>query len=99
MTNEEFDDLMSFLEEQGAVYKAKDLNGEFIYKFNLDILREVLPELYDMIVEEFDQELLDLYQAGLVDVTYDEQLRATFSISEKGKAYIDAGFLFEDDVE
>ena len=78
-------------------------DGEPVYKFDMDVLEEVMPELHAVIQEDMDQVLVDLYQKGLIDVSYDEDLNALMSISEEGKAaLIEAGFDmsdFEEDAE
>jgi len=43
--------------------------------------------------QDMDQVLVDLYQQGLIEVSYDENLNALMSISEQGKvALLEAGF-------
>jgi hypothetical protein len=82
--NEE--DIIEFLESKGAlILDGVASNGEAVFKFNLDILKEVLPPLYNDIMAELDEDLLTLYKEGLVDVEYDEELNARFKISEKGE--------------
>jgi len=51
----------------------------------MDMLKEVLPDLYDTIMEDLDNTMLELYEKGLAEVEYDEQLNAHFKISEEGK--------------
>jgi hypothetical protein len=100
MTEEEFDEYMSWLIDIGAA-KIHDYaeNGQPMYKFDLDLLQTVAPEMYSVFLQELDEELMDLYQAGLVDIEYDENLTARFSISEKGKIFAETGIMPEDDVE
>lgn len=99
MTEEEMGELMAQLEDQGAVYQEVESSGEIVYRFNMDVLKDVFPAMYEMIMEQLDEELLHLYQLGLVDVDYDEQLHAKFSLSKKGKIFIKTGIMPEDDVE
>lgn len=80
--------IFKMLEDAGAIY-LYGMEGENItYKVNLNIMKEVMPDLYKMITEEVDQELMDLYINGLVDIDYDENLNATFRVTEKGEEYI-----------
>lgn len=97
-------DIFEYLLAEGAASLdgiAED--GEPVYKFDMDVLEEVMPELHAVIQEDMDQVLVDLYQKGLIDVSYDEDLNALMSISEEGKAaLIEAGFDmsdFEEDTE
>jgi hypothetical protein len=81
----EEDDIIEFLQSQGAlILEGVAENGEPVFKFNLEILKEVMPPLYDDIMADIDADLMTLYQEGLVDVEYDENLNAKFKISKKG---------------
>jgi hypothetical protein len=40
-------------------------------------------------MEEVDETILSLYEKGLVDVEYDENLVARFSLTEKGEQVTD----------
>lgn len=99
MTEEDFNELMKYLEEVGAVVRMSESEDSDnpLYKFNLDILREHVPDMYDLLMEELDNELLELYKKGLVDIEYDENLNAQFSISEKGKIFAETGIMPEDE--
>jgi hypothetical protein len=44
-----------------------------------------MPELYKEIMEDIDSTMLDLFEKGLVDIEYDENLQAMFKVSEKAK--------------
>jgi len=85
---------MEYLISEGAaILDGIDENGEPIYKFDMDVLEEVMPELHAVMQEDMDQVLVDLYQQGLIEVSYDENLNALMSISEQGKvALLEAGF-------
>ena len=86
------DSFFQYLLEKGAMepYGVNE-DGEPLYKFNLDVLEEVLPEAAEVIKEEIDQDLVKLYEMGLIDISYNENLEATFSVSEKGKRYVQTG--------
>jgi hypothetical protein len=78
-------DMIGWLEEQGALsWVGLGEDGEPLFKFNLDVLKTVFPELHDEITEEIDRDLMVLYEQGLVEVEYDEDLNARFRVSEKG---------------
>jgi len=83
-----------YLLEQGAMepYGVNE-NGEPLYRFNIEVLDKIFPEVAESIREEIDRDLTSLYEMGLVDISYNEKLEATFSISEKGKRYVETGEL------
>jgi len=85
---------MEYLISEGAaILDGIDEDGEPVYKFDMDVLEEVMPELHAVMQEDMDQVLVDLYQKGLIEVSYDENLNALMSISEQGKvALLEAGF-------
>jgi hypothetical protein len=96
----EEEEMMQELIEAGAmIVHGVDEFGEIIYKFNMEILSVFAPPLYEKIMEELDEDLMDLYKMGLVDIDYNENLEASFSISDKGKTYLTSGFIPEDEVE
>ena len=41
--------------------------------------------------EELEEALIHLYELGLVDVQYDENLEATFTLTETGKKVVEEG--------
>lgn len=98
MDEEEVSKMINYLMEKGAVeiYGMTDF-GEITYKFNLKVVEEVLPELYNMIMSEVDNDLLELYELGYVDISYDEELNASFSVNEEGRKYLrESGMTWED---
>lgn len=100
MDEEEKRETMAYLESVNAVYPyGMDEEGEVIYRFNMDILQVAMPELYDAIMEDLDRDLMKLYEMGVVEIEYDENLNAKFRISQKGYHYITTGELLEDDTD
>lgn len=93
-SDEEHQEVMEYLIAEGAAFlDGIDEDGEAIYGFNMDILEEVSPELYQVLIDDMDQELIKLYEKGLIEVSYDEELNAHMTISEEGKkALMEAGF-------
>lgn len=72
----------------GAIeFVGIDSSGEAIYQIN-DIAKEIAPELWQSHKEFIDKNLLDLFEKGLLEVEYDENLEATFNISEEGMKII-----------
>ena len=96
--DEEHQAIMEYLIAEGAaILEGMDENGEPVYKFDMEVLEEVMPELHAAMQQDMDQVLVDLYQKGLIEVSYDENLNALMSISEQGKvALAEAGFDLDD---
>lgn len=92
--NEEHVELMEYLISEGAaIIDGIDEDGEPIYKFDMNALEEVMPELHQSMIDDMDKILLDLFQKGLIDISYDEDLNAAMTISEEAKAALEeAGF-------
>ena len=80
------DEFFQYLLENGAMEP-----GEPLYRFNINVLEKVLPEAAEVLKEEIDNDLMHLYEMGLIEISYNENLEATFSISEKGKKYVETG--------
>jgi hypothetical protein len=98
-SNEEHKEIMEYLISEGAaILDGLDEDGEPVYMFDMEILEEVMPELHAVMQEDMDQVLVDLYQKGLIEVSYDENLNAIMAISEEGKkSLIEAGFNLNDE--
>ncbi len=97
-SNEEHKEIMEYLLSEGAaILEGIDEDGEPVYMFDMEILEEVMPELHAVMQEDMDQVLVDLYQKGLIDVSYDEDLNAMMTISKEGKdALLKMGFDLND---
>jgi hypothetical protein len=81
--------VLGYLMNIGAAeWDGIDEDGERVFKFNMQILKDVLPDLYDTIMEDMDNTMMELYQKGLAELEYDEELNAHFKISEEGKAVL-----------
>lgn len=98
---EETEEIIEYLVSQGAAeWDGMDEFGERMYKFNLDVLKGLMPELYDEIMADVDNTMLELFEKGLVDIEYNENLEALFKISDKAKEILeDLGidYLINDD--
>jgi len=80
------EEIIGWLEEHGAVvWDGMTEDGEAIFKFNLDVLKEVYPPLYEEIMNDLDEDLMKLYKKGLLEIDYDEELNVKFKPTEKGK--------------
>ena len=88
MNNEDYyNEKINYYIEIGAIRIAGiDPNGEYIFELDEDITKALAPELWESHMEYVDESLLELYEDGLIDVEYDENLEATFILSPEGKA-------------
>jgi hypothetical protein len=93
-SDENHREIMQYLLEEGAArFEGFDDDGEPVYSFDMELLEEVMPELHQVMQDDMDSILVDLFQKGLIEVEYDEDLNARMNISEEGKvALLEAGF-------
>jgi hypothetical protein len=85
MNEEDNDARLAYYIEIGAVsLEGIDENGELIYSISEDA-ETLAPELWQSHIEYVDRSLIELYEQGLVEVEYDENLEATFHISPEGQ--------------
>jgi hypothetical protein len=88
MHDDEYDDgdsRLSYYLEIGAVsLEGMDENGEMIFSIS-ETAKEIAPELWQSHIEYVDKSLMELYEAGLVEVEYDENLEATLHLSPEGQ--------------
>ena len=100
-SDEETELFIQHLVDNGAAeWDGVDKFGERMYKFNMPILQKVMPELYNEIMIDLDEAMLELYKQDLVEIEYNEDLEATFSISEKARVMLyelGMGYLFDSD--
>jgi hypothetical protein len=94
---DEIDDLIDDLVSLGALIKSGvDEYGDPVYNINSERMKEVYPSFYDLFMEEVDEVMISLIEKGLVDVEYDEQLNAYFSITPEGKKVLEESGFFPD---
>lgn len=87
--HDEIDEYISELVENGFfVWVGMEPDGDMTLKFG-ENAAEIDPELYAALMKQYEAEaeeaLMGLLQKGLVDVEYDENLVATFKLTEKGQ--------------
>ena len=87
--DEEISRVIDELVAAGALEIDGMYHDELTYRVNLNVMEEVFPEFFKIHMEEVDQTILSLYEKGLVDVEYDENLVARFSLTEKGEKVTD----------
>ena len=78
------DDKLAMYIEMGAVeLSGMDEYGEFIFQIT-EKAKDIAPELWEAHQEHVDRSLVQLYEAGLINVTYNDNLEATIEMSEEG---------------
>ena len=91
-------DRLSYYLEIGAVsLEGMDENGEMIYSISEDA-ETLAPELWQSHTEYVDRSLMELYEQGLVEVEYDEDLQAILHISPEGQKIAREKGLIEMDI-
>jgi hypothetical protein len=87
-SDEEYvDEKLNYYIEIGVVEVAGiDENGEFIYKIN-DSAEELAPELWQAHHQHVDDSLIKLFEEGMVEVSYDENLEASIRLTEEGEIF------------
>ncbi len=69
----------------GAIREAGfDENGEILFEIDEIRTKELAPELWESHMQYVDNSLIELYKDGLLDVEYDENLEATFHLTQEG---------------
>jgi hypothetical protein len=78
------DEIMQHYLEIGAIeISGVDSNGEMLFSIT-EKAKEVAPELWESHQEHVDKTLIDLYEKGLIEVEYNENLEAEIKLSEAG---------------
>ena len=82
---EDWENKLEHYIEIGAVEMAgMDESGEFIFAITA-IAKELAPELWEAHQQHVDRSLIELYNRGLINVEYDENLEAIISMTDEGK--------------
>jgi hypothetical protein len=100
-SREEEDALFAYLMDVGAIsIDGMSRDGELLFRIDRDLMREYCPELLEVFNEDLEESLMDLFDKGLVDVQYNENLEAIFSVSNEAIDEIEKyGFYHMDDPE
>ena len=84
------DEMLAYYLEIGVVsLEGMDENGEMIYSINQELAKDLAPELWQSHVDYVDRSLIELYEAGLVEIEYDENLQATISLTPEAYKIIE----------
>jgi hypothetical protein len=98
VNEEDNDEKLAYYLEIGAVsLEGMDENGELIYSISEDA-KDLAPELWQSHTEYVDRSIIELYEAGLVEIEYDENLNATIHISPEGQRLAREKGLIEMDI-
>jgi hypothetical protein len=85
MDQDGFDQMMEHYVEIGAVtVNGIDMSGNFIYVIT-DKAKELAPDLWEVHHEMIDEALIGLFEQGLIEVEYDEDLNANMKISDAAR--------------
>jgi hypothetical protein len=87
--DEQVEQFIGELVEAGALEVDGMYHDELTYRVNLNVMEEVFPEFFKIHMEEVDETILSLYEKGFINVEYDENLNARFSLTEKGEKVSD----------
>lgn len=88
LSDEEADDFVERMIEAGVLVEdGFDEDGEVTYTYNFELMKVLMPELYDEIMIGINDNLVALYEMGFIKIEYNEDLKAVFSATEKGMMY------------
>lgn len=91
---EQEDQYFAYLLEVGAMeIDGVNDEGDLLFKPNPEKMKEYAPEMYEMMMQDINDNLMELYKQGLVKMEYNEDLQPMFDISDMGeKALQEMGF-------
>lgn len=85
MDEEEALEQIQYYLEIGAIRLAGyNEEGEAVFALDEDVTKELAPELWEAHMEYVDSNLLQLFEDGLMNIEYDENLDATMHFSKEG---------------
>jgi hypothetical protein len=71
--------------EIGAIRLAGyNEEGEAVFELNEAVTKDLAPELWEAHMEYVDHNLTELFEEGLMNVEYDENLEATMHFTKEG---------------
>lgn len=84
--DEDTERIIGALEDAGIMdWTGFDETGDRVYKIDMAKLSVEFPELYDMMMDDMNQDLMHLYEVGLINITYNEDLEPMYEITEEGR--------------
>lgn len=85
---EEEDNFVDYLIDIGILKEdGFDEFGETTYIYNFEKMKELMPELYEEIMNSLNENLIVLFEQELITVEYDENLIAHISATDEGMEY------------
>ena len=85
MDDEEALRQMQYYIDIGAIRLAGyNEQGEPIFELNETVTKKLAPELWEAHMEYVDSNLTQLFEEGLMNVEYDENLQATMHFTKEG---------------
>jgi len=85
----QLDEIISDLENHGVFeWVGMDETGDRVLAPNMKKMKELFPDMYDMMMSDMSESLHHLYSLGLVEVEYTEELEPVFRISDEGREYM-----------
>jgi len=81
---EEEDEWQHYIEIGAIRLAGYNDDGEAIFELNEAITKELATELWEAHMEYVDYNLLGLFEEGLMEVEYDENLEATMHFTQEG---------------
>lgn len=94
LSEDESNDFVERMIEAGILVEdGFDEDGELTYTYNFELMKVLLPEMYDDIMASINDNLMNLYEMGFVKIEYNEDLKAVFSATEEGFTFFkDQGY-------
>jgi hypothetical protein len=84
MDEDNYLDRLRYYQEIGVItLEGMDENGEPIYAIH-ESAEELAPELWESHINHIDNALTKLFEEGLLEIEYDEDLEPMFRISKGG---------------
>jgi hypothetical protein len=87
----EVDAIIAEMVDFGVLQPNGMYGEEFTYNVDMKSAKKHFPEFYQMLMQDVDDTMLELVKHDLVSVNYDENLTASFEITEKGKEVLEDG--------
>jgi hypothetical protein len=88
MFDDEYDEQeeqLSYYIEIGAVDIAGiEEDGQFIYQIN-ESAKDLAPELWQAHNDHIDSSLLKLFEEGMIEISYNEDLEVSIKLTEEGE--------------
>jgi membrane protease subunit (stomatin/prohibitin family) len=93
------EDKMEYYLSIGAIELAGvDQEGEFIFNIT-NKAKRIAPELWQAHEDHVNESLIQLYEKGLISVTYNDDLEAIIEMSDEGKTLAKEMGLIEMDID